>query len=219
MNVNSPTPGTMPPPNLKRPRQSAAGAGAATGVATTSGSRAKRRKNEVDDAEGSEAGGRGSRKGKDEDGETEGQIKVCLVIRPISPSFLVEHLTDVPLRSTLMTCLMLHYINISNIMIYYLDGKSRHGQKSLVSLVSNLPCLEMSVRMLIQPQLMSYTNRSQPLRYYQHLLKMQRIDHLQLKNQISIPQTKSPNIQTAKHSPPPRTSMAMAMDLRFMPLE
>jgi hypothetical protein len=40
----------------------------------------------VDDTEGSEAGGRGrggsgnGGKGKEEDGETEGQIKVCLVI-------------------------------------------------------------------------------------------------------------------------------------------
>lgn len=135
------------------------------------------------------------------------------------PVILGGNRTDVTCRSTLMTCLMLHYINISSIMIYYLDGKSRHGQKSLVSLVSNLPCLEMSVRMLIQPQLMSYTNRSQPLRYYQHLQKTQRIDHLQLKNQIWIPQTKSPNIQTAKHPPPPPTLMAMAMDLKLMPLE
>ena len=88
MNVNSPTPGTMPPPNLKRPRQSAAGT--AAGPSTASGSRAKRRKNEVDDTEGSEAGGRGrggsgnGGKGKEEDGETEGQIKVCLVLTFIS---------------------------------------------------------------------------------------------------------------------------------------
>ena len=87
MNVNSPTPGTMPPPNLKRPRQSAAG----TGPSTASTSRVKRRKGELDDGagEGSEAGGRGrggsgiGGKGKDEEGgeSSEGQIKVCRVSR------------------------------------------------------------------------------------------------------------------------------------------
>jgi hypothetical protein len=100
MNINSPTPSTMPPPTLKRARQSAAGA--AAGPSTASGPRAKRRKNEVDDTEGSEVGGTGrggsgnGGKGKDEDGETEGQIKVCLVITSTSslgPSKLI-HIID-----------------------------------------------------------------------------------------------------------------------------
>jgi hypothetical protein len=130
----------MPPPNLKRPRQSAVGA-AAGGSATTSGSRAKRRKNDVDDGgEGSEAGGRGrggsgvAGKGKEEDGETEGQIKVRVVTGLSSPRCCIR--ADIFRRSISELYQRLRCTSTSSIMISYLDGRSRLGQKSSVCRVS-----------------------------------------------------------------------------------